>query len=135
MAASSALEVAVAIALAANGGRACSMSSIGLPTILARRAAKLGCSRASTARFSAVRSSGVISLFSGHDPLCRELHGAPIENFLSPNLSEHNLIIPLCLKPFGINNALAMWAEFSSPTPSASDPSLRDRCQYEYDYS
>src|SRR5262245_14355017 len=66
MAASSALEVAVAIALAAKGGRACSMSSMGLPTMLARRAAKLGCSRTSTARFSAVRSAGFISWVSLH---------------------------------------------------------------------
>ena len=54
------LEVAAAIACEAGAGSACPISSIGLPTMLVRRAARPGCSSNWTARRSAARSSGVM---------------------------------------------------------------------------
>jgi hypothetical protein len=54
------LEAAVVIAFEAEAGSTPPMSSIGFPAILARRAARPGCSRDRTALRNAARSSGVM---------------------------------------------------------------------------
>src|SRR5262245_831750 len=57
---SSALAVAVVIRRDADAGSAVPMSSIGLPSMLVRRAAKPGCSSNSTALCSAAKSASVM---------------------------------------------------------------------------
>ena len=58
---SKALDVATLIACAAPAGSAEPMSSIGLPIMLPRRAARLGCSSAATALRSAIKSRSVMA--------------------------------------------------------------------------
>src|SRR5215510_415187 len=69
-AALSPLVVATAIACAAPAGSACRIRSIGLPTMLPRRAARPGCSSTSTAALSVSRSSSVMQT-------CNSGTGAP----------------------------------------------------------
>ena len=76
-AASRLFVVAVAIACEAPAGRARPNSSTGIPTILVRRAAKLGCS----SNLTALRSASVSSLLIG---MGRFSHGTPREHTAQP---------------------------------------------------
>jgi len=93
---SSALEVAVVIACEADAGSAYPISSIGLPTMLASRAAKPGCSSKATALRSAARSFSVMPAKSNtgcapHRPASARLAAASLVSIAwYPENQEHD---------------------------------------------